>query len=102
MGITNIASHGRKANVRVCGKGDIRQGETITPFFPCYHEEHDPDPKFMEHAQAFHWIFTYVDEPKVRSDESRSHRSTHIQYFVLDVDDLEFGRDGGAAKGCLH
>jgi len=101
MCITNIAGHGRKANERVRGEGDILQGETVTPFFPCYHQEQDPDQKLVEYAQPFHWTFTYTDKPKVRS-ESRRHGLTHIQYCVLDVDDLEFCRDVAAAISCLH
>jgi hypothetical protein len=99
--ITDIAGHGRKANEWVRGEGDILQGEAVTPFFPCYHQEQDPDQKLVEHAQPLHWIFTYIDEPKVRS-ESRRHRSTHIHYFVLDVDDLEFCRDVAAAISRLR
>jgi hypothetical protein len=57
----------------------------------------------MEHAQPLHWTFTYIDEPKVRArSESRMHGSTHIQYLVLDIDDLEFCRDMAATISYLH
>lgn len=57
----------------------------------------------MEHAQPLHWTFTYIDEPKVRvRSESRRHGSTHIQYLVLDIDDLEFCRDVTATISYLH
>jgi hypothetical protein len=55
----------------------------------------------MEHVQPLHWTFTYIDEPKVRS-ESRRDGSTHIQYFVPDIDDFEFCRDVAATISYLH
>lgn len=59
MCITNIAGHGRDANERIRGKGDILQRKTVTPIVPCYHQDQATYQKSVEHVQPLHWIFTY-------------------------------------------
>ena len=101
MCISNIASHGREANKRICGKGDIRQRETVTPIVPCYHQDQATYKKSVEYAQPFHWIFTYMGEQNMRL-ASRRYRLTYIQYRVLDIGHLDFCRDVTGAIVRLH
>ena len=101
MRISNISGHGREANKRICGKGDILQRETVTPIVPYYHQDEATYKKFVEHAQPLHWIFTYMDERNMRL-ASRRYGLTYIQYRVLDVDDLDFCRDVASAIARLH
>jgi hypothetical protein len=101
--VTYVASHSSETDEWVWWERDILQREAVTPFFPLLRSGwRSRDERSRKHVQPFHWIFTCIEKIiEGQSSVDKTRGSTYIQYSVLDINDLEFCRDGAAAIVCL-